>query len=125
MSLDKLFLSYARADDLGFVNRLYDDLTRLGYAVWWDKMSMPSRALQFLQEIRDAIEESDRLILVVGLHALESTYVRAEWEYALSICRVVTPILRSGSMNNFLSHWLVFTASISENHGCMTMLFRS
>ncbi len=96
MSLDKLFLSYARADDSGFVNRLYDDLTRLGYAVWWDKMSMPSRAFQFLQEIRDAIEESDRLILVVGLHALESTYVRAEWEYALSICRVVTPILRSG-----------------------------
>jgi hypothetical protein len=96
MRLDKLFLSYARADDSGFVSRLYDDLIQLGYEVWWDKMSMPSRALKFLQEIRDAIDDTDRLILVVGIHALESAYVRAEWEYALSICKVVTPILRNG-----------------------------
>jgi hypothetical protein len=46
---------------------------------------MPSRALTFLQEIRDAVESSDRLIAVVGPSAVDSTYVRAEWEHAFLI----------------------------------------
>ncbi len=99
-----IFLSYARSDDdpdyndpaRSFLCRLYTDLTAAGYAVWWDRKSMPSRALTFLQEIRDAIAASDRLILVVGPGALDSDYVKAEWEYALSICLPVIPILRRG-----------------------------
>src|SRR5690606_21036259 len=47
-------------------------------------------------EIRDAITACDKLILVVGPGALESDYVKAEWEYALSICLPVIPILRAG-----------------------------
>ncbi|MBN1965546.1 MAG: TIR domain-containing protein, partial [Anaerolineae bacterium] len=100
----RLFLSYARADDdpaytdpnKSFLRRLYTDLAAAGYAVWWDRESMPSRALTFLQEIRDAITGCDKLILVVGPGALESDYVKAEWEYALSICLPVIPILRQG-----------------------------
>ncbi len=99
-----LFLSYARSDDdpdyndpaKSLLRRLYTDLTAAGYAVWWDRESMPSRALTFLQEIRDAITVCDKLLLVVGPGALVSDYVRAEWEYALSICLPVIPILRTG-----------------------------
>lgn len=99
-----LFLSYARSDDdpdysdpaKSLLRRLYIDLTATGYTVWWDRESMPSRALTFLQEIRDAIAESSRLVVVVGPSALESVYVKAEWEYALSICLPVIPILRAG-----------------------------
>jgi len=91
-----IFISYARADDEPFVKRLYEDLTKSGFDVWWDRVSMPSRALTFLQEIRDAIDSADRLILVVGPKAVESDYVSAEWRYALRACKVVTPILRLG-----------------------------
>ena len=99
-----VFLSYARTDDdpdytdpqKSFLRRLYTDLTDAGYTVWWDRESMPSRALTFLQEIRDAITVCDKLILVVGPGALTSDYVKAEWEYALSICLPVIPILRAG-----------------------------
>ena len=99
-----VFLSYARADDdpdytnpqKSFLRRLYTDLTATGYTVWWDRESMPSRALTFLQEIRDAITVCDKLILVVGPGTLTSDYVKAEWEYALSICLPVIPILRAG-----------------------------
>lgn len=91
-----IFISYARADDEPFVKRLYQDLTAHGFEVWWDRVSMPSRALTFLQEIRDAVDSADRLILVVGPGAVASDYVRAEWQYALRACKVVTPILRLG-----------------------------
>ena len=50
-----IFLSYARDDDESFVKQLYEDLTKRGFQVWWDRVSMPSRALTFLQEIRDAV----------------------------------------------------------------------
>jgi len=91
-----IFVSYARDDDEPFVKRLYEDLTKRGFEVWWDREKMPSRALTFLQEIRDAIDSADRLILVVGPKAVESDYVSAEWQYALNACKVVTPILRLG-----------------------------
>jgi WD40 repeat protein len=92
----RVFLSYARADDEPFVKRLYHDLKQQGFEVWWDRVSMPSRALTFLQEIRDAITQVDRVLFVVGPRGIKSDYVRAEWEYALSICHTVTPLLRLG-----------------------------
>jgi WD40 repeat protein len=57
---------------------------------------MPSRALTFLQEIRDAIESSDRLLLVVGPGAAASDYVRSEWQHALLFGKGVVPVLRLG-----------------------------
>src|SRR5436190_1150674 len=97
----KLFLSYARTDDDGltddsFVKRLHKDLTERGCSVWWDRDSMPNRGSTFLNAIRDAITAVDRVILIIGPGAIQSDYVRAEWEYALSICISVLPILRKG-----------------------------
>ena len=67
-----LFLSYARGDDEPFVRRLYHDLTARGFTVWWDRDCLPSRALTFLQKIRDAIKASDRLLTDRGLRASPS-----------------------------------------------------
>lgn len=92
----KIFISYARDDDEPFVKRLYQELTAQGFHVWWDRVSMPSRALSFLQEIREAIDNIGRLIVVIGPRAVRSDYVRAEWQYALTQSKVVTPILRLG-----------------------------
>jgi hypothetical protein len=64
-----LFLSYARGDDEPFVRRLFHDLTDRGFQVWWDRECLPSRALTFLQEIRDAIEASERLMVILGFRA--------------------------------------------------------
>ncbi|MEO1166898.1 MAG: toll/interleukin-1 receptor domain-containing protein, partial [Chloroflexota bacterium] len=100
----KIFLSYARKDDhpdyndpaKSFMRRLYDAL-KDDYDVWWDRESMPSRALTFLDEIQEAIEKSSRLILVVGDAIHDSDYVKAEWQFALSRCIPVIPILRKGN----------------------------
>jgi WD40 repeat protein len=95
-----VFISYARADDEEFVLKLYEDLTRNGVNVWWDRRAMESRGRTFLQEIRDAIEGSDRVLAVIGPMALKSEYVRSEWEHALLFCNGVLPLLRKG---DFLS----------------------
>src|SRR5437870_2972564 len=91
-----LFLSYARDDDEPFVRRIHDDLSARGFDVWFDRESMPSRALTFHQEIRDAIAARDRLVLVVGPQAARSDYVKAEWRFALEAGKAVNPILRLG-----------------------------
>jgi len=91
-----VFLSYAHGDDEAFVRRLHDDLVRHGHDVWWDRVSMPNRALTFLHEIRDAIAGRDRLLLVVGPKALASDYVSAEWRFALESGKAINPVLRLG-----------------------------
>src|SRR5688572_19359501 len=91
-----VFLSYARADDEPFTRSVYDRLRAEGYDVWFDRENMPSRALTFLQEIRDAVRSRDRLLVVLGPAAVSSEYVRAEWQAALVDSKVVTPVLRLG-----------------------------
>ncbi len=101
--MTRLFLSYGRGDDVepfdpatSFLARLHRDLTAAGFEVWFDRVSMPSRRLTFHQEIRDAVAAADRLVLVVGPHAIASDYVRQEWQFALAADKIVTPILRRG-----------------------------
>jgi hypothetical protein len=53
-----------------------------------------SRSLTFTEEIREAIHVSDRLIVVLGPRAIESEYVRAEWQAALAEHKPVVPVLR-------------------------------
>jgi len=88
-------MSYARPDDEPFVSRLYAALVAEGFEVWFDRISMPSRQLTFHQEIRDAITACDRLILVIGPHAMTSDYVRQEWRFAyFEALKCVNPIVR-------------------------------
>ena len=103
-SLEKpydLFISYGRKDDDNFVKQLYEDLTIQGYKVWYDLESAESNGLSFLQNTRDALVVNPiRLILVIGPHAMESAFVKAEWQFALENCQVIIHILRRGLERN-------------------------
>ena len=93
--MTSIFLSYARGDDESFVKRLHDDLTAAGFDVWFDRQDLRSRGLTFHHEIREAIKDCDRLVLVVGPKAVASEYVRQEWQFAwFDAEKVATPILR-------------------------------
>ena len=97
----KLFLSYARDDDEPFVKRLYESLKAKGFEVWFDRVSMPARALSFTQEIQDAVAASDRLVLVIGPRAVSSDYVAGEWRFAyFKALKCVNPILRLGDYDS-------------------------
>jgi len=93
--MTSIFLSYARNDDEAFVRRLYADLTKAGFDVWFDRVSMPSRQLPFPQEIRDAIAACDRLLLVVGPAVLTSEWATKEWRFGFfEAGKCVNPIVR-------------------------------
>lgn len=92
----KVFVSYARGDDEPFVRRLVDHLDARGLEVWFDRRSMPSRSLTFMDEIRRAIDAADRLLVVLGPTGVSSEYVRSEWQYGLARAKAVTPVLRLG-----------------------------
>ncbi|HUN05140.1 MAG TPA: tetratricopeptide repeat protein [Aggregatilineales bacterium] len=121
------FLSYARKDeahadgtpadytdpDDSFVKRLYDALTAAELKIWWDRAEMPARGKPFLDEVRDFIVGSDRLLLVVGPRSVlggidasgkafaPSAYVIDEIHHALTHCKVINPILREGEYEQF------------------------
>jgi WD40 repeat protein len=95
-----VFISYARADDEPFVEKLYNDL-KDDFDVWWDRETMSNRGKTFLQEIRDAIDWSDRLILIAGPYAFTSDYVRDEWQYAYETYKGINVALRLGDYSDF------------------------
>jgi hypothetical protein len=95
-AIPRIFLSYARGDDEPYARSVYEQLFAEGFDVWFDREDMPSRALTFLQEIRDAVRSRDRLLVVLGPTAALSDYVRAKWQAALVDGKVVTPVLRLG-----------------------------
>ncbi|MEM9951773.1 MAG: tetratricopeptide repeat protein [Chloroflexota bacterium] len=112
-----VFISYARKDDYldavskadehtyhldskrSFTRQMYTTLTDAGFDVWWDREKMPNRGLTFLDEIKQAIRECDYLIYVSGENALKSDYVRAEWQFALKLCKPIVPVVRQGDYN--------------------------
>lgn len=89
------FLSYARADDPEFREAVIAGLAAAGCRVWFDREAMPNRGTSFGQEIRRAIEASDRVILVAGPAALNSEYVAQEWGYAEDTGTPVVPVVRA------------------------------
>ena len=102
------FLSYSRRDDEPFVERLRDLLRAMPYGidVWWDRTAMQSRGVSFIQEIDEAIHRADRLVLVCGLNALASRYVKHELELARQSCTLVVPVLRLGDREAAVPVWL-------------------
>jgi len=93
----RLFLSYAWKDDQPFVERLYEDLAKLGYDPWMDKEDMPSRGRTLPSEVEEQIQLCDWVIAVMGPAAITSEACRAERAFALNAGKVITAILRCGS----------------------------
>jgi len=122
-----VFLSYARKDDYlasvapheehtyhldaarSFTRQLYNALTAAGFAVWWDREAMPNRGLTFLDEIKTAVTACDFLVYVAGAVAKTSPYVKAEWQYAKSLCKPIISLVRGADYS-------VIPAEIGMDH---------
>lgn len=96
MRRPSVFIAYAWKDDQPFVERLYNDLERLGYDPWMDKKNMPSRGRTLPQEVVSKLNDCDRVVAVIGPEALKSEACQAERDYAFDKGKVFTAILRPG-----------------------------
>jgi len=91
MSLDHLFISYAR-NDAEFVNRLTKRLKSLKLATWRDIDAL--RAGEHWQaSIDKALSSAAALVVVLSPRAVKSAYVAYEWAFALGAGKTVIPII--------------------------------
>jgi len=94
-----VFISYARNESKPFAKWLNENLKEEDFSVFLDLEAMESPGVGFPQQIRTAICESERLLLIVGPEAMKKEYVRNEWQCANSpeVCTVITPIIFKGT----------------------------
>src|SRR5260221_13720779 len=107
MSMDlfttfQVMISYSRHDDMAFVEKLQNSVEtvfqigskRSRRYFWRDLTDMPSQGRGFREEIKEAIDASEGVLLSVGEKAMTSPEVRMGWGNELSICKPLVPRLR-------------------------------
>lgn len=77
-STKQIFLSHTR-NDKSLANALTKELKHRGYKVWNDKDIMPG--MNWEDEIKIALKESDFMIALLTQHSYSSSYVRQELEH--------------------------------------------
>ncbi len=78
--MSRVFLSHTSVDK-PFVERLAQDLMKMGIEVWYDKWEIKVGD-SILWKIEEGIKESDYLIIVISKEAWESKWVQTEIEAA-------------------------------------------
>jgi hypothetical protein len=85
------FISYARLDGVPFASELSQRLqTELGISVWQDRIRMGPG--DFEQQIKQAIDSAEYLVVVITPGALRSQWVEKEWRYARENGVCICPI---------------------------------
>jgi hypothetical protein len=86
-----VFISYARLDGEPFANELSQRLqSQLGINVWQDRIRMGPG--DFEQQIKQAIDSAEYLVVVITPGALRSQWVEREWRRAREIGVCICPI---------------------------------
>jgi hypothetical protein len=88
----ELFISYAR-EDKEFVRRLHRALEAKGRKVWIDLESILPSA-EWRQEIFEAVEAADAIVLIMSPHSATSKVCSDELSHAIQNNKRIIPILR-------------------------------
>jgi TIR domain/NB-ARC domain/APAF-1 helical domain/WD domain, G-beta repeat len=89
----RIFVSYARSDGKEFATELRRRLQdEHGFPLWHDLADMEG-GKDWWQQITEAIDHVEFLVLVMTSAALGSEYVRREWRYARQQGRCVIPVI--------------------------------
>lgn len=87
-----IFISHSTKDD-HFVNRLRDNLIRLGYKVWVDHHDIPA-GLHWGDVVEEKLKMSKILLLVLSPDSIESRNVKVEWREFYRQEKKIIPIMR-------------------------------
>jgi|GEM_PF-3459329 len=99
-----VFISYSRKDKK-FVEYLYTQLKEVyNLAVWLDLIKLSSDGRSFDKNIQEALDDSNRLLLIVSPDSMVSEYVTKEWKYALERCKTIIPVLHRGEYEILSQH---------------------
>lgn len=99
-----IFISYSRADTV-FARQLYEALHGLGFALWRDRSEMEG-GQNWWQQIQEAIEKSDTMVLCMSPAALASPVVTQEWRYARQVGTRVIPVVAANVDFQTVPRWM-------------------
>src|ERR1700730_4917639 len=88
----ELFISYAR-EDKEFVQRLHRAIEAMGRKVWIDVEGILPSA-EWRQEIFEAIEAADAIVVIVSPHSAASKICSDEVLHAIQNNKKIIPVLR-------------------------------
>jgi hypothetical protein len=94
--MKKIFISYSRKSRAQVVT-LADDLTLLGYSVWFDKELIGGH--NWWEVILENIRFCDVFLFTVASDSLQSTPCQREIAYAQSLNKPIVPVLVDTSIN--------------------------
>ncbi|MEG3991110.1 TIR domain-containing protein [Microcoleus sp. S28C3] len=86
------FISYGRADSLGFGRKLYERLKEQGLNIWFDQNDIPL-GVDFQNQIDDGIEKADNFLFIIAPHSINSPYCGKEIELAIRRNKRIIPLL--------------------------------
>lgn len=82
----RIFISYAR-DDEAVAGTLAAALENQGHTVWWDRQL--AGGVEFSREIEEALDSSDKVIVLWSVHSTGSAWVRDEATAAINAQKIV------------------------------------
>ncbi len=85
------FISYSRIGS-EFVDRLEADLRARGLVAWVDRRQLEGM-FDWRQQINDAIQQFEMMIVVVSPDSLDSKYVKYEYQNAHQLHKRIVPVL--------------------------------
>ena len=89
-TLSSLFISYSRTDS-AFVDRLEGDLQAHNFHTWVDRSELKG-GQDWLNELEEAIEQCQILLVVLSPEAVASKYVKMEYRQAIRLDKHVIPL---------------------------------
>ena len=100
----QVFISYSHKDGEAFANYISEFLSQIDAALWQDIHRMIGDH-DIWTEVKNAIDESEHLVIVLTKNALQSGWVRREWFYALENGINVCPVIFDKNCVGELSGW--------------------
>src|SRR5712692_7410247 len=102
----RVFLSYARTDGEPFATDLRKRLEAEDIPLWQDRVELEG-GKDWLQQIKDALNVVEFLVLVMTPAAMQSKWVREEWRYARQQGVCVYPVKGLPELDfNSIPHWM-------------------
>ncbi len=102
----RVFLSYARSDGEQFAARLRHQLEAKRIPLWQDRIGMEG-GRDWWQQITEALDVVEFMVLVMTPAAMPSEMVRKEWRYARQQGVCVYPVKGEANLDfTSLPHWM-------------------
>src|SRR3989440_3743744 len=102
----RVFISYARADGEQFATDLRQRLLAEHIPLWQDRVGMEG-GTDWWQQITQALDHVEFLVLVMTPAAMQSPTVRKEWRYARQQGVCVYPVKGESNLDfASLPHWM-------------------